>query len=273
MSRREINPGRNLPVATAVGLLLLAALIASLSFNRWWFAGYAAVAALLAAAELARLLNARGAQLPAWPVGIATAAMVLFGYGYGLAAALTAASIGLIALVVARLRLGVAGYTADVTAVAFVFAYVGAGLTFAADLANSDNGFGRVMTLVLLTAASDTGGYFAGIIAGRHPMVPSISPKKSWEGFAGSLTLALVIGGFAVPRLVDLPMWQGMLLGAVITLTATTGDLVESAIKRDAGAKDSGDVIPGHGGMLDRIDGVLVSAPVAWLLLTKLMGV
>jgi phosphatidate cytidylyltransferase len=151
--------------------------------------------------------------------------------------------------------------------------YTGYLLAFAADLASTENALGRVMTLVLLTSANDTGGYFAGIMFGRHPMVPTISPKKSWEGFAGSVVLAMIIGDFAVPHLVAIQPLQGALFGVLMACSATAGDLIESAIKRDAGIKDSGTSIPGHGGFLDRIDSQLLNAPVAWVALTMVFGV
>jgi phosphatidate cytidylyltransferase len=130
-----------------------------------------------------------------------------------------------------------------------------------------------VVAIILLTAGNDTGGYFAGILAGRHPMLASISPKKTWEGFAGSVALQSIVGITLIPLLLDVSWWQGWLFALAMTVTATLGDLMESAIKRDAGAKDSGDILPGHGGMLDRIDGLLVNAPMAWIWITIILGV
>ena len=140
-------------------------------------------------------------------------------------------------------------------------------------MANSTNALGRVLTLVLLTAANDTGGYFAGIFFGKTPLAAAISPKKSWEGLVGSIVLAAVFGAFVIPHLVAISSIAGGILGTCMALSATVGDLIESAIKRDAGVKDSGNSIPGHGGVLDRIDAQLVNAPVAWLALTVILGV
>jgi phosphatidate cytidylyltransferase len=270
---KSINTGRNLPMATAVGLGLLGGVIASLYFDRWFFAIAAAVAVFFASRELIALLRSRGAKLSSVWLPIFVSAMILFGYGQGLAAALVMGVFGLLVLWAVRLSAGVDGYTADVTASAFIILYVGAGISFAAALANHENGFGRVVAIILLTAGNDTGGYFAGILAGRHPMLASISPKKTWEGFAGSVALQSIVGIALIPLLLDVSWWQGWLFALAMTVTATLGDLMESAIKRDAGAKDSGDILPGHGGMLDRIDGLLVNAPMAWIWITIILGV
>ena len=120
---------------------------------------------------------------------------------------------------------------------------------------------------IILTISSDIGGYFAGITVGRHPMAPAISPKKTWEGFAGSVAACLVAGWLCVTLLLHGHWWQGLLTGAAVVLAATTGDLVESMIKRDLDIKDMGTLLPGHGGVLERLDSLLVAAPVVWLLL------
>ena len=123
------------------------------------------------------------------------------------------------------------------------------------------------MTYVLVTVASDTGGYAVGVLRGRTPMAPSLSPKKSWEGFAGSVVTSAVVGALAVTLLLDGAWWAGAVVGAVAAAFATVGDLAESAIKRDLGIKDMGSILPGHGGVMDRLDSLVVTAPVCWALL------
>ncbi len=125
----------------------------------------------------------------------------------------------------------------------------------------------RTLVFLILTVCSDVGGYFAGITVGRHLMAPAISPKKTWEGFGGSALACLLGGAISLPALLHGAIWQGILLGAAVLACATLGDLVESMIKRDLGIKDMGSVLPGHGGILDRIDAMLITAPVVWLLL------
>jgi phosphatidate cytidylyltransferase len=133
-------------------------------------------------------------------------------------------------------------------------------------LSESDGAW-RVVTFIATTAFSDIGGYAAGAVLGRHPMAPRISPKKSWEGFAGSVVACMIVGYLLVTMALEGPGWVGLLLGLVVALTATTGDLVESVIKRDLGIKDMGALLPGHGGIMDRLDSLLVVAPVCWLML------
>jgi phosphatidate cytidylyltransferase len=132
------------------------------------------------------------------------------------------------------------------------------------------DGAKRALLFIILTVCSDIGGYFAGITlgrAGRHLMAPVISPKKTWEGFAGSAVACLVAGWLCVTLMLHGHAWQGLLTGAAVVLAAILGDLVESVIKRDLDIKDMGTLLPGHGGVLERLDSLLVVAPVAWLLL------
>jgi phosphatidate cytidylyltransferase len=129
----------------------------------------------------------------------------------------------------------------------------------------------RVIIFVVLTVCSDVGGYFAGItlspLTGGHKLVPAISPKKTWEGLAGSAVLSIVAGAIMLPTLLHGHWWQGLIVGAAATAAAVFGDLAESMIKRDLGIKDMGSLLPGHGGILDRLDSLLACAPVVWLLL------
>jgi phosphatidate cytidylyltransferase len=125
----------------------------------------------------------------------------------------------------------------------------------------------------VVVAASDTGGYVAGVIAGRHPMAPTVSPKKSWEGVAGSVLGCVVVGVLAVVVALDGDWAAGALLGVAAAIAATLGDLGESMIKRDLGLKDMSTLLPGHGGIMDRLDSLLPTAPVAWLILTALVPV
>jgi len=123
---------------------------------------------------------------------------------------------------------------------------------------------------MITVVASDVGGYAVGVLVGRHPMVPAISPKKSWEGFAGSLVFGITAAVLTATFLAGKSPWIGAPLGVVLVLTCTLGDLVESQVKRDLGIKDMGRLLPGHGGLMDRLDGVLPSAVAAWTVLTLL---
>jgi phosphatidate cytidylyltransferase len=152
----------------------------------------------------------------------------------------------------------------------FAAVYIPFSASFVAAMLGPADGARRVLTFVILTICSDIGGYFAGITlgrGGRHPMAPAISPKKTWEGLAGSAVACLAAGALCLPLLLHGHAWQGVLTGAAAVVAATLGDLAESMIKRDLDLKDMGTVLPGHGGILDRLDSLLVCAPVIWLLL------
>ena len=159
-------------------------------------------------------------------------------------------------------------YLRDTAVAVFVAGWLPLLASFATLMVLEDQGAQRVFCLMIVTVASDIGGYAAGVLFGRHPMVPAISPKKSWEGFAGSLVACIVAGVLTVTLLLGAPWWVGVLLGAVLVTTATAGDLIESQVKRDLGIKDMGTLLPGHGGIMDRLDSILPSAFVTWLILT-----
>jgi phosphatidate cytidylyltransferase len=170
-----------------------------------------------------------------------------------------------------RLRGGVDGFVRDATAGVFTAVYVPFLAGFVVLLLAEDNGALGVVTFILVTIASDIGGYAVGVLAGRHPMAPVISPKKSWEGFAGSTLFCVAAGWATVVYLLDGLWWVGVLLGLVTVVMATLGDLCESVIKRDLGIKDMSAVIPGHGGLMDRLDSLLATVAPTWLLLHYLV--
>jgi phosphatidate cytidylyltransferase len=199
------------------------------------------------------------------------AAIVLAAYWAAGGAVMAAFALTVLGVLIARMFNGTEGYVRDVTAGVFTTAYLGLlGATVAAMLADHDGGK-RVLIFIVLTICSDIGGYFAGItltpFTGGHKMVPVISPKKTWEGLAGSVFLAVVAGGILLPTLLHGHWWQGVVIGVAAVAAAVFGDLAESMIKRDLAIKDMGSLLPGHGGVLDRIDSLLACAPVVWLLL------
>jgi phosphatidate cytidylyltransferase len=150
----------------------------------------------------------------------------------------------------------------------FTLAYLPLLAVFVSLMLARPDGARRALLFIILTVCSDVGGYFAGILIGRHPMAPAISPKKTWEGLGGSIAACLAGGAILLPALLHGRLWQGFILGAAAVAASTLGDLAESMIKRDLELKDMGSVLPGHGGILDRLDSLLVMAPVVWLLLT-----
>jgi phosphatidate cytidylyltransferase len=237
------------------------------------FAGLAVVAISVAVWELGQALASRGTRLPLVPVLLGSVLMVVGAYVGGYQTLVVALGLTVVAVLAWRLGEREHGYSRDVTAGLFVAVYVPFLAGFAMLLLRPDDGPWRVLTCILVVAASDTGGYVAGVLAGRHPMAPTVSPKKSWEGFAGSVILCVAVGVGAVVLLLDGSWLAGAVLGGAAVLTATLGDLGESMIKRDLGIKDMSTLLPGHGGIMDRLDSLLPTAPVAWIVLTALVPV
>ena len=197
--------------------------------------------------------------------------MVLVAYFFGAPALVTATAVTALGTMLWRLRGGIAGYVMDTTAAVFTILYVPFLGSFVALLLAEDRGDAAIVTFILVTIASDIGGYAVGVLAGKHPMAPVISPKKSWEGFAGSAVSCVVVGWLTVVYLLDGAWWVGVALGAIAVVMATLGDLCESVIKRDLGIKDMSQIVPGHGGLMDRLDSLLATAAPTWLLLHYLV--
>jgi phosphatidate cytidylyltransferase len=260
--------GRDLRAAIAVGVGLGAVILLALLTVRQTFVGIVAVAVAVATVELARALkDSGGIQVALLPVLVGGQAMVWLSWPFERGGMLTAFVVTILVCLFWRFRGGADGYLRDVTASVFTVAYVPLFASFAAMLAIPSDGALRVLCFLIGVVLSDTGGYAAGVFFGKHPMAPSISPKKSWEGFAGSMLAGMTGGALSVSLLLGGQWWQGALFGAALVVTSTAGDLVESLIKRDLGIKDMGTLLPGHGGLMDRMDSLLPSAVVAWLLL------
>lgn len=256
--------GRDLKAATAVGLGLVAVLAASLAFRLQVFVALVLVLVVIADVELTRAVAVRGLRVPLLPLWVGSAGMVVSAWAGGPGGLVTALVLTAGTIFVWRVLDG-GGRQAvlDAAAGILIAAYVPFLAGFAVLIAALDRGPLLVATFILLVVGNDLGGYIAGVLFGKHPMAPSISPKKSWEGFAGSVLLSTGLGVAAL-ALLGAPWWWGLLLGVIVVFTATTGDLSESLIKRDLGIKDLGSILPGHGGVMDRVDSVIVTAPVCW---------
>jgi phosphatidate cytidylyltransferase len=251
-----------------VGVGLGALVLGSLFTVRQVFIGIVAIAVAISIYELAGALKrSAGIRVALLPVLVGGQAMAWLAWPYERAGMLTAFVVTMLVCLIWRLKDGADGYLRDVTASIFTVAYVAMFASFAVMLVVPEDGAFRVICFLVGVVLSDTGGYAAGVFFGKHPMAPTISPKKSWEGFAGSMVAGMVGGALSLTLLVDGQWWQGVLFGAALVISSTTGDLVESLIKRDLGIKDMGTLLPGHGGLMDRMDSLLPSAVVAWLLL------
>lgn len=263
--------GRDLPAAIVSGVVLGVAIIASLYFYRPSFMAIVVAAVLVAVWELKNAFAHRGIQLTYEALLLGGVVMVLAAWFGGAAALVTATAVTAFASLLWRLRGGVDGFVRDATASVFTAFYVPFLGGFVVLLLAESRGALAIVTFVLVTVASDIGGYAVGVLFGKHPMAPVISPKKSWEGFAGSTVSCVVAGWLTVTYLLDGSWWVGVLLGLIAVVMATLGDLCESVVKRDLGIKDMSSIIPGHGGLMDRLDSLLATAAPTWLLLHYLV--
>ncbi|WP_121713532.1 phosphatidate cytidylyltransferase [Streptomyces sp. E5N91] len=268
------SAGRDLGAAIGVGVGLGVVIIASLFVVKAVFVGVIAVAVVVGLWELTKRLEERkGIKAPLVPLAIGGAAMVVAGYARGAEGAWVAMALTALAVLVWRMTEPPEGYLRDVTAGLFAAFYVPFLATFVAMMLAADDGAWRVLVFLILTVVSDTGAYAVGWRFGRKKLAPRISPGKTREGLLGAVAFAMVAGALCLQFLIDDgAWWQGLLLGFVVAVSATLGDLGESMIKRDLGIKDMGTLLPGHGGIMDRLDSLLPTAPVVWLLLVIFVG-
>jgi phosphatidate cytidylyltransferase len=263
--------GRNVPVSLAVGATLLALIFLPLFLAKQFFVVVLVAAAGIGVWEMVRAIRqgseARPPMLPLLGGAAVIMGLAWFADVNGLMIGLLVA---LLAMMVWRMGDGPAGYTRDMGAGTLILVYVPFLLGFAALLARVDDGQWRILVTLAAVVLSDTGGYVAGVLLGKHPMAPTISPKKSWEGFAGSVAATAVGSAFLLWLLLDVSLWKGACFGVAVSIAAVLGDLAESLLKRDLGIKDMSNLLPGHGGLMDRLDSIVFAAPMAYLLLSVL---
>jgi phosphatidate cytidylyltransferase len=260
--------GRNLPLAIGVGLTLGALVLVPLFTYPPAFVVLVLAAVCIGISETVRAVQRVEARPPLVPLLAGGVGMTGLAWFAGPEALLVGLLLTIVALPVWRLADGPVGYQRDVTAGALISVYVPFLAGFCVLLIAQDSGPLRVAAFIATVVCSDTGGYIAGVLFGRHPMAPTVSPKKSWEGFAGSVLFCAVGGACFLVFGFDGQWWQGVLYGVAVAIVATLGDLAESMIKRDLNIKDMGTLLPGHGGLMDRLDSLLLVAPVAYVLLT-----
>jgi phosphatidate cytidylyltransferase len=265
--------GRNLRQAITVGLSLAAVNVVSLLVWRPAFVGVVTAAVLVGVVELTRALEAGRFRPPLVPLLVGSVAMEALAWTRGETGLVTGYLLTALAVVLWRLGHGPVGYRRDATAGLLVALYVPLLAGFAVLLLRPDDGVARVLAFIATVVASDVGGYTAGVLFGKHQMAPSISPKKSWEGMVGSVLGCILVSTPILALALDAPWWAGLVYGPAIAASATIGDLGESLIKRSLGLKDMGNLLPGHGGLMDRLDSLLPSAAVAYLLLLVLAPV
>jgi phosphatidate cytidylyltransferase len=267
--------GRNLPAAIGVGCALGFGLIAILLFAPYVWIGVVAIAMVVATLEVGARLREGGFVIPMVPLLVGGQATIWLTWPFGAAGALGGFGGTVLVCLIWRLlaqglKTAPTNYLRDVSVTVFLTAWIPLFGAFGVLLIYPEDGWARVFCMLLAVVFSDVGGYAAGVLFGKHPMVPAISPKKSWEGFVGSLIGGVTAAVLAVTFLLEQPAWVGIPLGIFLVITGTLGDLVESQVKRDLGIKDMGTMLPGHGGLMDRIDSILPSAAATWIVLAVL---
>jgi phosphatidate cytidylyltransferase len=275
-AKKASRAGRDLPAAFAVGGSLGIMLIVVLTFVPKVFVAVAAVAVAIATWEVAKRLREGGIEVPRVPLIVGGQAVMWSAWPWGPMGSISAFAATVLVMMVWRL-LGQGltkppeNFLRDTAISVFVLAWLPLLGAFATMLTLEDKGGFRVLVLMIAVVCSDVGGYAAGVLFGRHPMAPAISPKKSWEGLGGSLLFCIVGCLCTVTFMLDANPLIGVLLGVLVVFSATLGDLIESQVKRDLKIKDMGTMLPGHGGIMDRLDSVLPSVFVTWLVLTALV--
>ncbi|WP_131787410.1 phosphatidate cytidylyltransferase [Protofrankia symbiont of Coriaria ruscifolia] len=266
---RGIRAGRDLPAAIVVGVALALIIIVPLFTVRPLWIAVICVTMAVGTYELVRALRLVGGRIALPPLAAGTAAMPAVAYATGTSGLVVTLAATVVMVTAWRLAYRDGHLLHDVAAGVFCAAYVGLPAGFAALLTSPPDGPRRMVACLATAVASDIGGYTAGVLSGgRHKLAPNVSPGKSWEGFAGSAVTCVIVAGVSMAWTLHAAVWQGVVLGLAVACTATIGDLGESLLKRDIGIKDMGTLLPGHGGIMDRLDSVLCTAPVAWLLIT-----
>ncbi|MFD1213882.1 phosphatidate cytidylyltransferase [Arthrobacter sp. GCM10027362] len=265
-ARKPSRAGRNLPAAIGVGVALLAIVLVGLFFMPSAFVVLVAAFAVLGTREVSRALTVKQIHVPLPPLYAGAAAMpfaAFYGGPEALSFALVASALAVLVFVCLETAKDAAR---NAMSGVFILAWVPLFISFALLLLDEPNGAFKVATMLLLVVANDTFGYLVGVLFGKHPMAPKISPKKSWEGFAGSVGGAVVVGVLCSVLILHLQWWFGLVLAIATVAASTAGDLAESMVKRELGIKDMSNLLPGHGGIMDRLDSITFAAPVGYLL-------
>lgn len=268
---KKSRAGRNLPAAIGIGVGLGAVVLLSLLVRKEVFLVVMAAAVAVGAWELTKALAGVGIRASLVPLLLVSVSMILSAYLRGPEALVVTYGLALVAILVWRVADGVRGATRDIVGGVFIATYPCLLAGFVALMLAEPDGHLWVIFFILVTVSSDIGGYIAGVLLGRHPMAPTVSPKKSWEGFAGSVAMCALVGALALSLMLDGSWATGALIGVATAVAATIGDLMESLLKRDVGIKDMSSILPGHGGIMDRLDSLVMTAPLIWALLTFLL--
>jgi len=265
--------GRDLVAAVGVGLGLGAGVIISLCVvDKAWFMLFGGLFLLgTSTVELALAFRHRNFRVPVVPIALTVVATIPAAFYFGLLWAWGVVAAGFLLTVIVQAVLSRTRAWSDVSlsdsalAGGFALAYVLGLGAFSIALVAQPEGQWWTLAMLILTTSADIGAFAAGVLFGKHPMAPRISPKKTWEGFAGAVVAVAVAGILIAMFTLHVPIWVGILLGVLVLLTATAGDLFESQLKRWIGIKDMSHWLAGHGGFLDRLDSILPSGVLVFI--------
>ncbi|CAN2209809.1 CdsA CDP-diglyceride synthetase [Candidatus Nanopelagicaceae bacterium] len=259
--------GRKLLPSIGVSLSLVALIWFALAYQRIIFAAVVTVVVILGIRELNKAFTAVDIHIPLWSLTTAAIGLSAATWFGGISGLAVATAIALPCLLVLLLPHGYENFVKTASASALALIYLPFLAGFLILLARPQNGLARVMTCVVLVGCNDTFAYLTGVLFGKRPLAPKISPKKTIEGLIGSIVFTVIGGALAFHYIMNSHWWLGAIAGLLTVFTATSGDLIESALKRDMAIKDMGSLLPGHGGVMDRLDSVLFAAPALWLAL------
>jgi phosphatidate cytidylyltransferase len=273
---QRAGPGRDVPTAFITGIVLAGLAVGAILIGAGAFAIFAGVVVLFAQGEFYLAMQKRHYQ-PATALGLVSGALVLgAGYYRGENAMLAIVALSLFATFLWYMTVPPqhrANLVSNIAITMLGIAYIPLLAAYAIAVLNLPDGEGLALSIIGLTFVYDTAAFGVGYLWGSRPLAPNISPKKSWEGAIGASLVTMAVAVGVVSPLVDLLDTVGRSVGlaVVVALFAPLGDLAESLIKRDLGIKDMGGILPGHGGVMDRIDSVLFVAPAAFIYLRLIL--
>ena len=256
--------GRKLLPSILVSLSILGVVFGALKINTNIFMVLVWVAMLLANRENVRAYSRGGIQIPLWILLLANTGLLAAAWWGKVSGLAVATAFAIPNVMVSILVISSKDFVKRSTAAVFAIFYIPFLAGFILLLAKGTTPIGKIFTLVVLVSCNDTFAYFSGVLFGKHPLAPHISPKKTWEGLIGALVATTVGASLVFHFVLHDHWWLGAIIGVMGVITATCGDLIESAVKRDLQIKDMGSILPGHGGILDRVDSLLFTAPAVW---------
>ena len=272
-AQKTSRAGRDLPAAIGVGAGLIIVLLVGLFLAPPVVAALAATAAGVGVWEVCGSLARGGIKVPRAPAAAGAAVLPLAAFMGGSEALIIALILVCTVVILCRVFGRSDGMVLSVMSSLFAVTWAGLLISLAVLLFQTPEGPSKVLLVILMAVGNDTFGYIAGVLWGKHPMAPRISPKKTWEGFAGSMLGSLVLGTALGALMLQTPWWHSTVLAFFLVIVSALGDFSESMVKRELGVKDMGDLLPGHGGVMDRIDSILFAIPVGYVVFELLSGI